>query len=238
MEFEGIVIRLTPFRDHDAMVTVLSNDKIRSFLARGALKYESKSGPSVNIYTKSRFQLMRGKEGYALRNGEILDSFQKIKTNIDCLAVEDFLGELTNKLIQSDDAPEIYPFLERSLTLLDKGFSPFTVALIYFAKVLMVSGYSLNVDSCQICGKKDQIVALSYRDGGFICRDCFSPLKHAKWDVNKLKMIRYIFKVDIDNFNKVDFPKEDCLVLINELSKFIDDIAQLNLKSIELLKKI
>ena len=34
MEFEGIVIRSTPFRDHDAMVTVLSNDKMRSFLVK------------------------------------------------------------------------------------------------------------------------------------------------------------------------------------------------------------
>ena len=238
MEFEGIVIRQTPFRDHDAMVTVLSNDKILSFLVRGALKYESKFGPTVNIYTKSRFQISRGKEGYALRSGEILNSFKNIKTNIEGLAVEDFLGEITNKLIQSDDAPEIYPFLERSLELLDEGFSSYTLALIYFAHVLAVAGYSLNVDSCQICGKKDDIVALSYKDGGFICRDHFSALKHAKWDPNKLKMIRYIFKVDVDNLNKVEFQKEDCLVLIKELSKFLEDVGQLNLKSIELLKRI
>ena len=238
MEFEGIVIRQTPFRDHDAMVTVLSIDKMRSFLVRGALKYDSKLGPSANMYTKSRFQISRGKEGYALRNGEILKSFENVKTNIDCLAVQDFLGELTNKLIQSDDASEIYPFLEKSLSLLNSGFSPYTVALIYFAKVLNVAGYSLNVDSCQICGKKDDIVALSYKDGGFICRDCFSPLKHTKCDPYKLKMVRYIFKVDLANFNKVEFEKDDCLKLIIELAKFLDNITQLNLKSIELLKKI
>ena len=238
MEFEGIVIRQTPFRDHDAMVTVLSNDKMRSFLVRGALKYESKLGPSVNIYTKSRFQISRGKEGYALRNGEILSSHEKIKTNIDCLAVEDLLGELTNKLIQSEDAPEIYPWLEKGLDLLNEGFSPYTVAIIYFAKVLNVAGFGLNVDSCQICGKKDQIVALSYKDGGFICRDCLSPLKHVKSEPNKLKMIRYIFKVDLSNFNKVPFMKEDCLDILKDLSKFLEDVAQLNLKSIELLKKI
>lgn len=238
MEFEGIVIRQTPFRDHDAMVTVLTNDSIKSFLARGVLKYESKLGPSTNIYTKARFQLMRGKEGYALRNSEILDSYENIKTNIDCLAVVDFIGEVTNKLIQSDDAKEIYPFLEKSLDLLNKGFSSYTVAMIYFAKALAVAGYSLNVDSCQICGKKSQIVALSYKDGGFICRDCLSPLKHVKTNPTRLKMIRYIFKVDLENFNKVEFDKKDCLDIIKDLDKFLDDVSQLNLKSIALLKKI
>ena len=238
MEFEGIVIRQTPFRDHDAMVTVLSNDKMRSFLVRGALKYDSKLGPSANMYTKSRFQLMRGKEGYALRSGEILECYENIKTNIDSLAVEDFLGELTNKLIQSSDAPSIYAWLDKGLQLMNSGFSPYTVALIYFAKVLDIAGYSLNVDSCQKCGQKSQIIALSYKDGGFICRDCFSALKHAKENPTKLKIVRYIFKVDLANFNKVEFPKEACMELIKELNKFLDDVAQTNLKSIELLKKI
>ena len=238
MEFEGIVIRSTPFRDHDAMVTVLSNDKIRSFLCRGALKYESKLGASVNIYTKSRFLINRGKEGYALRNSEILNSYEKIKTNIESLAVQDFIGEITNKMIQEDDASSIYPYLEKSLDSLNNGFHPFSIALLYFAKVLTVAGLGLNVDSCQICGKKDDIVAVSYSDGGFICRDCFSPLYHKKSDPNKLKMLRYIFKVDLANYVRVDFPKKESLELINELAKFLDNVNQLNLKSIELLRKI
>lgn len=238
MEFEGIVIRSTPFRDHDAMVTVLSNDKIRSFLCRGALKYESKLGASVNIYTKSRFLINRGKEGYALRNSEILNSYEKIKTNIESLAVEDFVGEITNKMIQDDDAHLIYPYLEKTLDCLNNGFSPFTMALLYFAKVLTVAGLGINVDSCQICAKKDDIVAVSYSDGGFICRNCFSPLNHKKCNPNKLKILRYIFKVDLDNYSRVEFPKKESLELINELAKFLDNINQLNLKSIELLKKI
>ena len=168
----------------------------------------------------------------------VLSEKENIKTNIDCLAVQDFVGELTNKLVQSDDANRIYPYLVKSLELLNNRFSPFTVALIYFAKVLDTAGFGLNVDSCQICGKKDDIVALSYKDGGFICRDCLSPLKHVKSDPTKLKMVRFAFKVDIENFNKVEFDKKLCLDLIKEFAKFLDDVAQLNLKSIELLKKI
>ena len=51
-------------------------------------------------------------------------------------------------------------------------------------------------------------------------------------------MVRFVFKVDIENFNKVEFDKKLCLDLIKEFAKFLDDVAQLNLKSIELLKKI
>ena len=38
MEIEGIIIRQTPFQDNDMMVTVLTNEKLFSFLARGVMK--------------------------------------------------------------------------------------------------------------------------------------------------------------------------------------------------------
>lgn len=238
MEFEGIVIRTTPFREHDAMVSVLTNDRIRSFLARGVLKYGSKIAYTVNIYSKSRFQIFRGKEGYQLKSGELLDDYKNSRTDIARLAVLDFIGEITNKMIHSEDAQFIYPFLEKSLELLSNGFSPYSVALIYFAQVLNVTGYSINVDSCQICGKKDRITAVSYADGGFICQDCFDRLKHTKSTPEELKIVRFVFKVDAPNMGRVEFEKETVLKLIKNFNNFLDSVCQCKLKSIELLTKI
>lgn len=238
MEFEGIVIRVTPFRDYDAMVNVLGVNRLYSFLAPGVLKMNSKLGSAVNIYSYGRYQSGKGKEGYRLRNAELLNSFENIKSNLTALAVADFLGEITNQFVQSSDASEIYPFLKKALEALNDGFDPKTIALIYFAKVLNVAGYGLDVDSCVKCGKTKAIVAVSYKDGGFICEDCFDSLKHLKCDAYKLKVIRYIFKVDIDNFTKVAFIEKTSDEILGELNKFIKDVVQIELKSIKLLRKI
>lgn len=238
IEFIGIVIKTTPFRDNDLMVNVISNDKMRSFLARGTLKIESKNAPSVNIYTKSRFVITKGKDGYSLRSGEILNSYEHIKDDLLKLTIVDFLGELTNKLIQSDDASYIYPFLEKSLDLLNSNFDPYTVALVYFAKALSVSGYSLEVDKCVICHQKTSIVAISYHDGGFICQNCFSGPNKEKSSSRKLKIVRYIFKVDVDRFGQVYFSKEEVNELLNELASFCYDVSSLQVKSLSLLRKI
>ena len=237
-EIEGIVIRVTPFRDNDAMVNVISPERIHSFLGRGVLKYESKNSSSVNMYTKGRYQLSKGKDGMSLRVGELLNSYQNAKTSLDGLTVLDMIGETTNKLVQSEDAPRIYNELERCISLIDEGFDALTVGLIYLAHVLNVTGYGLDVDSCVFCGKTSQIVAVSYKDGGFICQDCFDALNHVKCSARKLKIIRYIFKVDAPNFNKVSFEKNEVIELLNELHDFILDVAQIDLKSIKLLKKI
>ena len=76
MEFEGIVIKTTPFRDQDAMVSILSSNKIYSVLARGVLKIDSKNAHRVSPFTLSRFNVMKTKEGYSLKNGELINSFQ------------------------------------------------------------------------------------------------------------------------------------------------------------------
>ena len=238
MEFEGIVTRVTPFREFDAMVNVLSSERFYSFLAPGVLKMNSKFGSATNIYSYSRFQTSKGKEGYRLRNAELLASYENVKSDLTRLAVLDFLGEITNTFIINDDASEIYPFLKKSLESLNEGFDPKTIALIYFAKVLGASGYGLDVDSCVKCGQTSAIVAISYKDGGFICQEHFDPLKHIKCSAYKLKVIRYIFKVDIDNFKKVIIENSTVIELISELGKFVKNVTQIELKSLKLLSKI
>lgn len=238
LEFEGIVIRTTVFRDNDLMVNVISSDKMYSFLARGAMKYQSKNAPSVNMYVKGRYQLSYGKEGKSLRNGEVIKSYEQIKGNLSSLAVLDFIGEVTNKLIINEDAKEVYQYLEKSLDLLNAGFDPLSVAILYLARVLNVIGIGLNVDSCQKCGKTSQIVGVSYSDAGFICADCFDSYNGPQVNSYKLKVIRYIFKTDLENFGKVAFEKDAVVEILKELGEFVLQNTSTKLKSLELITKL
>ena len=238
MEFEGIVIRRTSYKEGSAMISVLTKDRIRSFLAKGVLKITSKNAPSVNLFTKSRFQTFNGEEGDFLRVGEVISSYPNISKDFEKLAILDFVSEMTNSLIGSNDAQGVYPFLEKTLECLNGEFSPLTALLIYFAKVMISAGYGLDVDSCAICGKKTQISAISYKDGGFICQNCFDSSIHIKTDSRKLKILRYIFKVDIDNFTKVAFGNDECKEIIFELCEFLNFVSQIEFKSLTLLSKI
>ena len=78
MEFEGIVIRRTSYKEGAAMISVLTNNKIKSFLAKGVLKTTSKNAPSVNLFTKSKFNVFHGQDGDWLRQGEIIESYPNI----------------------------------------------------------------------------------------------------------------------------------------------------------------
>lgn len=208
MQFEGIVIRRTSYKQDAAMITVLTEDKLRSFLAKGVLKITSKNAPSVNLFTKSLFQTFNGKEGEWLRLGEIKASYPNISTSFEKLAVLDFISEITNSLVDSSDCKEVYFFLEKTLESINDNFSPLTAALIYFAKVLKNTGYEIN----------SELLNLN--------------------DSRKTKIISYIFNVNIEKFNSVSFDKEEAKEIIFIITNYLNFQSQIEIKSLSLLSEI
>ncbi len=236
-EITGIVIRNTQFRDSDAMVTVLSNEKIYSFLARGVLKIKSKNASSVNLYNKSKFTLTKNKDGFSLRTGEVINSYKTSRKNLETLSVLDFLGEVTNKLIISEDAEQAYLWLDALLDALDDGHDPLTIALIYLCNVLKINGSGINVNECVICHKKEAIVGLNFSLGGFICRNCASSGNEPKIDPEKLKMIRFLFKVDISHITYAIVGFKYGQEFLKELGEYVNNQFDVTLKSIQILDK-
>lgn len=237
MEFEGIVIRTSKFREADLMVTVLADDKIHSFLARGVLKLNSKNRYSVLDYARSRFRLIHGKEGLLLREGTILFS-PETGENLDALAALGLIGEATNRLIGSDDAPKIYPYLKKTLDMFKGEYEPYSLALCYFAKALLAGGYGIDVDECVLCGAKSGINGVSWADGGFVCSKCFSPLEHKACSGRDLKILRFIFKAGLDRFQSVSFKPGEARRLIADLAAFLDEVGGIGLTSVSLIDKI
>lgn len=238
MEIEGIVIRKTPYKGDDAMVNVLSKGRIYSFLAKGVLKTTSKNSFSTNLFSKSKFEIYKGKEGEFLRVGEVVETYPNVFNDYTKLVLLDFISEVTNNLIDKKDCGVLYEFLDKTLKNFDKNKNIWTSTIIYFAQILKITGYGFDVDSCVRCKAKNNIVGISLSDGGFVCNKCFNETKDIKVSALELKMIRYVFKVDIDNFDKIDFEENECKRVLSHLIQFYNWVSQIDIKSINLLKTI
>jgi DNA repair protein RecO len=137
---EGYVIHHAQYKENDAMVSVLSKDGLFSFLARGVLKPTAKNAASCQLLSYSRFSLSQEKNGaYSLKESEVL-KMPDGKDSLERLTAFSFLAELTNKLVQSDEAIETYPFLEAAMEGIAQGVDAFTEALLYFSHVLVDCG--------------------------------------------------------------------------------------------------
>ncbi len=235
---KGLVLRLSEFKEADAMVNAISSDGFFSFLARGVKKLTSKNASSVQPFSLSEFLLMQSNSGgLTLKQGTLEENYQ-IENSIEAMTVLSFLQELTLKVVQEDEAPLAYPYLIKAISSIKEGKDPLTIGLLYFAKVLNNAGYGLDVDECVVCHKKQSIVALSYEEGGFLCKDHYETQEDEKPDLMKLKIVRYLFRCKESDFPRVEFERKDTIPLYDELGRYLENLTGCRLKSLSLIKSL
>lgn len=239
MNINGIVLRVIPFKEKDMMVSILTENKLLSFYARGTASLKSKNAPALNLYSYSSFSLNEGPQGgLSLKEAIIIDSFSNCLTNYNTLSVLSFITELTLKSLNEVDAKEAFPYFLKIEELLNNGFDPLTLLNIYFARVLCISGIGLDVDECVFCHQRSDIVGISFKDGGFTCRKCFEGSEAINLTPRFLNIYRYIFRVSSEKIGNVEFNKEENLTVLTKLVEYQYNLTSLLLKSYQLIKKI
>ncbi|MBP5091127.1 MAG: DNA repair protein RecO [Bacilli bacterium] len=236
---EAISIKLVKTKESDAMITALGPEGLFSFYARGVSKITSKNAAAVQPLTYAKYSLVESSTGsLTLGESEPIASFLGLGGDLAQMAALSFIQEISSKLIADDEGAKDYPWLLAALTAIKNGFDPLSAALIYFAQLLKNGGVGLNVDSCVVCGKKENIVAISYQEGGFLCGDHFLPGVGEACGKRRLQILRYIFRLPINSFEKVSFEKDETVLLLESLARYVDSFNNLNLNSLSLFKVI
>ena len=232
---EGYVIRVSPYKEADAMVNAINKDGSFAFLARGIKKMTSKNYASCLPLCYSSFSLMPSlSNSLSLKEGIPLSPLAD-KDDLEYMGSVSLIYEIAGKLIQEEDATKDYPWLDEAIKALKGGFSPLTSCLLFLCHILVNMGYGLNVDSCVICQKKTDIIGISYEQGGFMCRDEDGDSSLIPLSPRLLKIIRYSFRCQTTDFQRVSFAKDECLLLLNQLGQYVIDVVGVSLKSLSIL---
>lgn len=234
---EGYVIRVSSYKEADAMVNAIDKDGTFAFLARGIKKMTSKNYASCLPLCYSKFSLTPSlSNSLSLKEGMPISSLPD-KDNLEYMGSVSLIYEIAGKLIQDEDGAKDYPWLDEAIKALKNGFSPLTSCLLLLCHILVNMGYGLNVDSCVICNKKKDIIGISYEEGGFMCRDEEGDNSLIPLSPRLLNIIRYSFRCGTKDFQRVSFAKDECLLLLNQLGQYVDDVIGVSLKSLLILAK-
>ena len=235
----GIVLRSTSVKDADAMILAINEEGFFSFYSHGAKKLTSKFGASTTPLTYASFTLRKSSSG-SLTLSEASNSVSLMPAGDDLVAmsIASVLLEITTVLVQEDEAPEVYPYLKAALDAIAKGSDPYCAGLVYFAHVLNTMGIGLTVDGCVSCGAKKDIVALSFSEGGFICRGCLEDMGGIKTPLERLKIYRYIFKAPAEDIGRVGFEGAVGKSVFAELNEYLDSLTGTHIKAIGFLEQI
>ncbi len=144
-----------------------------------------------------------------------------------------FAGEWLEKFFQ-EDSSGIYPAYERALAKAGKG-QVLAASLLFSAFALKALGIQPDTSACVSCGAIADLVAFSFTEGGFVCRQCATQLGLTPLPRKQLLTYKYLFATDLarEEIEKID-PVVSKRVL-GEILAYVEDYFQTKLESAPLL---
>ncbi len=224
MDVDGIVLKVIPYKEKDALVTILTKEKIISFLARGVYKLNSKNSLLTNLYTKATFELIEANNGFfSLKGGKVIHLASSFLDDLDKVLALDAIAELIIKTSDSNNISMLYPFIDNCYHLMMKNeIDPLVAVVVIGIKYLSYNGYNMHVDGCVVCNQKNKLVSFDFSSGGFLCHKHFDAKRNTNQSPTYLYAIRQLFLVPSDKLNLLKLNITDIVLILIDLKEFIN----------------
>lgn len=229
LSISGVVIRETPIKDTDKIITVLTGalGKI-SVLAKGVKNIKSKNAAGVQLFCYSEFELIEKKGLYILKTAHQKHSFRGLHEEILHFALASYIVDTANTVTNeaNDETDALRLVLNTLHVLSEKPDTPLPlVKSAYELKLMQICGYLPELSYCQVCAcdlPENEPCYFSFSEGCVSCSEC---IKNAFLSGNEIpdtlklsypviQAMRFICESELSRFLSFRLDKS----FLNELS--------------------
>ena len=187
LETPAICLKTTPYHEADRILWLYSPSQgLLRAMARGVKKSASKLSGACEMLTVNHLVLAQGKSMYTLTQYSRLNSFNRLRADLERMAFANVCTELVLRLGREadPDADAIFNAIVTAFTVLEDSATPAAVAFIVFNRTLLdIAGYSIDWVHCGSCQAAlvlaaQPTVVFSLEWGGLMCDAC----RVAHWD--------------------------------------------------------
>jgi len=223
----GFIFKKEDRSDTDRVFYVFTNDygKLKIF-AKSIRKIDSKLKSGIDIFSLSEVEFIQGKSKKTLTDAIFVRNFKKIKSSPRRFEVAGRIAESMDDFIKEQEKDKkIFDLLGDSLGRLnDDALEQKSCELVYYHFIwnfFSELGFKPELEKCACCssGLVQDEIYFSHKEGGTICKKCFSQDKNAeKTEAGIIKILRLILKNDWATISKlkVDFDTTNSLHDISE----------------------
>ena len=173
---KGIVLRVTPTKEADYILTLLTDTLGRiSAIARGARRRTSRIAAGCELLAFSELVLYRRGNWYYLDEASTISLFDGVRQDVELLALGSYFAEMTECVTAEDEpSPEILALLLNALYALSALQKPQALVKAAFElKLLALSGYEPLLDGRAVCGERNPAQPVfDTREGVLLCGGC------------------------------------------------------------------
>lgn len=202
---EGVVLRSTDLGEADRILTLYTAQygKLR-VMAKGIKRPASKLRGHLELFTRTRLMLTRGRNLDVITGAETSDAYHGLREQdpaaLERIGVAFRLVERLDRLTEEgSENRAIWDLLVSALRALSDGINPMLIAQHFDLRLLGYLGYQPNLDTCAGCNVPLQPVEnrYSFELGGILCPDCRGHDPAAEpLSVNALKVLRLLARED------------------------------------------
>lgn len=233
-----IVLSVNKYKEKDGIINAISEEGCISLTAKGILDPKCKNHELNNVLTIADVDFIEGNYKYPLlKRHKVLMSSATPDNDYYYLSTILLLSEAACNILDDDERHNVFHDIEKALIALKSGVSYLKVALIYLSKIITLAGFKPEINHCVYCGSKENIVAFSFVDGGFICKNCADENTVNDLSSNQLLLLRAAFMAKEYDLPEKLFKNEDAIEILNKYFLFINDSIGYKLNSIQMLLK-
>lgn len=194
----AIVLRSRDYGEADRIVTFLipAGGQVTA-LAKGARKSKRRFLNSLEpfslvtlFYTEKLHRDLK-----RIDSCDLVKSYPRLRQDLNSLAAAACLAELAGEIVGiQENVQTVFEVLEYVLSLLDQGLPADSLLCSYLIRLLALSGYGPQWNSCQGCRTAPHgSVRFSVKEGGILCERCaprnngrLYPLSVGTWKLLQL----------------------------------------------------
>lgn len=237
----GMVLNVMPIGEYDRRVTILTKErgKITAF-ARGARRPTSQLLAATSPFSFGEFEFFEGRSTYNLMRASIQNYFRDLSLDPAGACYGFYFLEIADYYAQeNNDEKDLLKLLYQTMRALESSaLDNRLVQRIFELKALQIEGEVPNFFSCQICGKKENLIYFSTKHQGMVCGACHPQGEEFSVRESALYTMQYILSVEIGKLYTFAV-SEDVLHTLNVLlSRYFAAHVSHKFKSLDILKAI
>lgn len=240
---ESIVLRRYDSGEADRIVTLFTPEfgKLR-VVARGIRKPKSKLASLVETFTHSSLLLGRGHNMDVVAQGEVLNAFTPLKSNLERSGCAFYVAELVSRFTADHaETRVLFDLLANTLNSLCTEVRMGFLLRHFDMNLLQCVGYRPNLHRCVTCNArlKPESNYFSPSGGGVLCPACFGSEPVSRpISVNAIKALRLLQSNDFANASRVRLGGELTLELEQLMRSYVEYLLERKVQSAVWLDKL
>lgn len=177
LTIRGLVLRVIPYNDTDALLTVLSHKHGKlTVKARGLRRKNSPLIAPCQLLAYGEFVLFEYRDMFTINEAHSIELFQTLRKDLQKLSLGTYFAQAAEVLSQEDmPNPELLSLVLNCLYALSKLDLPENqVKAVFELRSACLSGYAPDLFNCHRCGN-NQPDRLDIAEGRLECTGCRDP---------------------------------------------------------------